>query len=180
MAITHSYYKVNSSTKIIISETRLHCIRSFNVDSLNPNNSLVRGHMVPMYFKWKKDENADTAYFKWKDNADTGRGHTFWSLSYSCLVHFVISDCSPNAACSLQTWKWTRGKSISADFIMQQCEICVDIKKNHRTKKMIISCNLFCKILFRHFPNHLRWITTKCVVPSNKRANNRHIMHGKK
>jgi hypothetical protein len=44
--------------------------------------------MVPIYFKWKKDENedtayykwkdnADTAYFKWKDNADTGRGHTF-------------------------------------------------------------------------------------------------------
>jgi len=33
--------------------------------------------MVPMYFKWKKDENADAAYFKWKDNADTRRGHTF-------------------------------------------------------------------------------------------------------
>lgn len=57
------------------------------------------------------------------------KNFTFWSLSYSCWLNFVISVCSPRAAWSLQTWNRKRAYLIMNEEMSWTSYICDDKKE---------------------------------------------------
>lgn len=106
---------------------------------------------------------------------------TFWSLSYSCWLNFVISVCSLSAACNLQIWdeknskynmekvNWnnidlkftailTRPSNRYAVLWTKWCK--KEVQLNNRDKKYCVY--LLNKIWFRHFLHNIR---CKSVIP---------------
>ena len=116
---------------------------------------------------------------------------TFWSLSNSCWLYFVISVCSPRAACSLHTWNIresctnakvdNRGSSsmfASANkneskikqmpreresMLIWICEILPLQQITYKEQKWKLN-HLLSEILFRHFLHYLRRITTESII----------------